>query len=45
MIEREEALDAEMAATKNFLVQICTEFLEIIEGIGHCSSKKRCARE
>jgi hypothetical protein len=38
MVEREEALHAEMAAAEYFFVQVGTEFLKLVEAIGHASS-------
>jgi hypothetical protein len=38
VIESEEALDAEVAATENFLIQVGAKFLKIFQAIGHDSS-------
>jgi len=38
MVECEEALDAEMAAAEDFLVEVGASFLEVFETVGHGSS-------
>src|SRR5260370_33420963 len=38
MVESEESLDAQVAAAKDFLVQVSAEFLKIFQAIGHDSS-------
>src|SRR5216683_3529232 len=38
MVESEEALDAQMAAAEDFLVQVGAKFLKIFQAIGHDSS-------
>ena len=42
MVEGEEALDAEVAAAEDFLVEVGANFLEVVETVGHGSS---CLRE
>src|SRR6266581_2227217 len=38
MVESKEALDAEVAASEDFLVQIGAKFLKVFQAIGHDSS-------
>src|SRR6266446_3923894 len=38
MVEREKALDAEVAAAEDFLVEVGAKFLEVVETVGHGSS-------
>jgi len=38
MVEGEEALDAEVAAGKDFFVEVSAKFLEVVEAVGHGSS-------
>jgi len=42
MVECEEALDAEMAAAEDLLVEVGAKVLEVVETVGHGSS---CLRE
>src|SRR6266699_509051 len=38
MVESKEALDAEVAASEDFLIQIGAKFLKVFQAIGHDSS-------
>src|SRR2546427_789035 len=42
VVESEEALDAEMAAAEDFLVQVSAKSLKIFQAIGHDSSGATC---
>ena len=39
MVEGEEALDAEMAAAEDFFIEVGAKFLEVVEMVGHNSSR------
>jgi hypothetical protein len=41
MVEREEALYAEVAAGEDFFVEVGTKFLEVVEMVGYGSSEVR----
>ncbi len=41
MVEGEEALYAEVAATEDFFVEVGAKFLEVVEAVGHGSSEMR----
>jgi len=39
MVEREEALDAKVAAAEDLFVEVGAKFLEVVETVGHSSSE------
>ena len=43
MVEREEALHAQVATAKNFFVQVSAKFLKVFQAIGHGSSREPLA--
>jgi len=44
VVKSEEALDAEMAAAKDFLIQVGAKFLKVFQAIGHDSSGDKFTR-
>jgi hypothetical protein len=40
MIEREESLDADMAAAEDFVVRVCAEFLKVFETVSNWLSRE-----